>query len=146
MIHLHAKHGLNPGMLDCFVCNKPKGIVFHGAIGHSKQESLKKAGIHVPPDGEAPRHLCMDYEPCPECAEYMKQGVILISVREPGPKDDPKNPYRTGGWVVVKDEAISRLVQPQELADDILKKRMAFVPDDAWDMLGLPRGQKKEEG
>ncbi len=48
------------------------------------------------------------------------------------------NPSRTGGWVVLKDEAIERALDA-EIASKILARRMAFVPDKAWDALGLPR-------
>jgi len=64
----------------------------------------------------------------------MKRGVVLISYRV-GTESDP---YRTGGWVVIKDKAISKMVTKKELAEDILKRRFAMVPDDAWCALGLP--------
>lgn len=137
MLHLSAKHGLNAGTMNCFFCNEPKGIIMHGAIGHLKAESLRESGIHVPEDGSAPRNIVVDMEPCEKCAEYMKLGVILISVKDEEPKD-PMNPYRTGGWVVVKPEFIQRVVTPDSLAENILKKRMAFIPDAAWNKLGLP--------
>jgi hypothetical protein len=68
----------------------------------------------------------------------MEMGVILISVDEKK-SEDQKNPYRTGGWCVVKEEAIRRAVTSPELLEDVMKKRVAFLPDDVWDMLGLPR-------
>jgi hypothetical protein len=81
---------------------------------------------------------CIDHAPCQKCKDFMAQGVILISV-DPSKSDDPRNPWRSGGWVVVKDEAIERVITTPELRDRILKQRLAFVPDDTWDHLGLPR-------
>jgi hypothetical protein len=82
-----------------------------------------------------PKLACYDKEPCDKCKEYMKQGIILISVRD-GEGGD--NPYRTGGWTVIKEEAVRRMFK-----DVDLYKRVAFVHDSVWDMVGLPR-EKKE--
>ena len=49
-----------------------------------------------------------------------------------------KDPYRTGGWVIVKDEAVRRMIQPEALVEHIIKRRMCFVPDSVWTALGLP--------
>jgi hypothetical protein len=65
--------------------------------------------------------------------------VILISVRETTDPEEQKNPYRTGGWVVVKEEAVERIFDPAS-AKAVLKRRMAFVTDETWDQLGIPRG------
>ena len=66
----------------------------------------------------------------------MKKGVILISVRK---GSDMDNPYRTGGWVVIKDEAIERMPLDDDTRAGLLKARKGFLEDDAWDKLGLPR-------
>jgi len=120
-IRISEKHGVNPSLSQCFVCMEAKGLVLLGKL---------------PGDKEAPRQMCIDKEPCDKCKAWMEQGVILISVKD-GEEND--NPYRTGGWVVIKDEAIRRMVKPQELCDSIIARRMAFVPDEAWDAMGLPR-------
>ena len=129
-ILLSERHGVNPSVEQCFTCMRDVGVVLFGRLKG---------------DREAPHRVCLgpNSEPCAECKKHMAMGVILISVRDPDPKDDPQNPYRTGGWVVVRNEFIERVVTPKWLADDILKRRMAFVPDDAWDMLGLPRGKPR---
>jgi len=113
---LSEKHGVNPSVTKCFLCGEDVGVALFG----------KMKG-----DVEAPRSCILDYEPCSKCKDYMKQGVILISVRN-NDKD-----YRTGGWVVVTDDYIKKaFLDP----DQILKKRAAFIADSAWDLLGLPRG------
>jgi len=140
-VTLSEKHGVNPGLENCFICNQPKGVILYGQIGNKVKKAVKSAGLEVDSDGQAPNGLILDEEPCTKCAEHMKNGVILVSVRKPSNKEEEKNPYRTGGWVVVRDEAIQRMVQPAERAESILKKRMAFVPDEAWDLIGLPRGE-----
>lgn len=127
MLQLSEKHGVNPSITQCFVCMKEVGLALFG----------KMKG-----DVEAPRKVCLpDDPPCEECSNLMEQGVILISVDE-SKSPDLQNPWRTGGWVVVRDDFIERVVQPDTLKDSILNKRMAFIPDEAWDMIGLPRGEE----
>lgn len=121
-IKLSPKHGVNPAIPVCFFCNEAKNeIILAGQLQG---------------DQEAPHAAVWDKRPCDKCKELMQQGVIFISVRE---GEQGANPYRTGGWVVVKEEAVRRIVQPTELLADILKSRVAFVPDEAWNKIGLPR-------
>lgn len=123
-ICLSKKHGVNPSLMQCFYCLEDFGVAIVGRL---------------PGDAEAPRRTCFDREPCDKCKGFMEQGIILISVSE-DKTTDKNNPYRTGGWCVVKECVITTNVRPAELCDGILKARMAFVPDDAWGKLGLPRG------
>lgn len=122
-IRVSEKHGVNPSLEQCFVCGEAKGVVLFGRMKG---------------DAEAPRQVCMDKEPCDKCKEHMTMGVILISVKE---GTDMDNPYRTGGWCVVKEEVIPRMGASEEMTRDILKKRVCFIEDRAWDAMGLPRGK-----
>jgi hypothetical protein len=113
-IRLSQKHGVNPTIPLCFFCHEPKNeVVLAGRL---------------PGDAEAPQGKIWDRRPCDQCRKLQAAGVILISVRN-GEESD--NPYRTGGWVVVKADAVRRFVQPPELAEEIIRKRVAFVPDEA---------------
>jgi hypothetical protein len=122
-IRLSPKHGVNPAIPICFFCNKPKNEIL--------LPGLMKG------DMEAPKNMVWDKRPCEECEGHMKQGIILISVDEKL-TTERDNPYRTGGWCVVRENFIERVVTPDELKTDILKRRVAFIPDDAWKMMGLP--------
>lgn len=144
-ITVDHKHGLNPGMELCFYCQEPKGIIFYGAIGHTKRQAFKEAGIEISADGEAPRKLTLNREPCDKCKELMEQGVILISCREAQSEEEKRNPYRTGGWVVVKDRLIEDCIGDKETKEAILRMRVAFLPDTVWDKIGLPRGDVNAE-
>lgn len=116
-IRLHKNFGLAPVMPICYVCGKEKGeIALLGAAWKGKEEP--------------PMHMVLDKTPCEECQGWMKQGIILISVRD-GEKGE--EPYRTGKWVVVKREAAEKV-----FTEDILKSRMAFVEDSVWEKIGLP--------
>ncbi len=117
-IKLSPKHGVNPAIPVCFYCGEDKNM-------------LILAG-RLPGDAEAPHRAVWDKEPCDKCQEHMKQGIILISVKE---GSDHDNPYRTGGWVVIKEEAFDRIFG----AEYREKTRVCFVNDRSWDMIGLPR-------
>ena len=139
-IELSPKYGVNPTIPLCFYCNGPKNEV--RLLGRIRSKDLGKDQ-----DIEAPRAAVWDQQPCDRCREHMKQGIILISVRDTD--IGTSNPYRTGGWAVVKEEAIRRMFGQVEegkpLLETMLKWRVAFVPDEAWDLLELPRGEGKPE-
>lgn len=119
MIRLSKKHGVNPAIPVCYLCGEDKNeIILAGRL---------------PNDEEAPRKAVWDNKPCDKCKEYMKAGVILISVKD---GDGGSNPYRTGGWCVVKDEAVKNIFDEDTPA---IKSRVAFIEDTAWDTIGLPR-------
>ena len=156
-IYVSERHGVNPSLEKCFLCGEAKGVVLFGKMTAYKREKMlgkeiaKQAsyGDKGTEDVAAPREVVIDMEPCDKCKGYMKQGIILISVDEEKSKGDMKNPYRTGGWCVVKEEAIRRWLPPGKLLADIIEKRVAFLPDETWDMIGLPRGgseQNTKEG
>jgi len=136
---LDNERGVNPGMELCFFCNEPKGVVLWGKLKGETRRVLQESGIKDRVDGEAPSKVVLDREPCGACKGLMKKGIILISVREPKDREEEKNPYRTGGWCVVTEEAIRRWIEPGGLLASILESRVSFLPDDAWDLIGLPR-------
>lgn len=124
-IRISEKHGFNPMLVVCFYCQKDRGdIALFGRL---------------PGDAEAPRRGVIAMDPCDECKGYMKQGIILISYDE-AKTTDKKNPYRSGGWCVLKEEAVKRMFKEGELLDAVLKCRFAFMDDQTWDHIGLPRG------
>lgn len=120
-IKLSPKHGLNTSLEQCYYCCEPKGVILAGRL---------------PGDAEAPKMVCISREPCQKCAGLMKLGVILISVRD---GETGNNPHRTGGWCVVKDEVIGRLIKSGDLADHILRARATFIPHSVWNACGLPK-------
>jgi hypothetical protein len=102
-IVLSPKHGVNPSMSQCFWCGECEEIILFGRLKE---------------DAEAPRIVCMGYEPCTKCAEQFKQGVQVIEVTTIAePKDqvpialDDKgnNTYPTGRMVVITFKAAERM-------------------------------------
>jgi hypothetical protein len=108
-IRLHRKYGLNPAIPVCFYCGKDKNEIL--LLGAACKE-------------EAPKHTVFNKEPCDECRKLMGMGVMLVSVR---------NGNRTGNLAVVKQEAAQRMFP------SIGDGRFAFVEDEVWDRIGLPR-------
>lgn len=89
-LRLSKQHGVNPSVQKCFWCGKDIGVVMFGVL---------------PGDKEAPRECVLDYEPCAECVEQMKQGATLIEATHS--ERDGATP--TGRWMVLKQEAFDRL-------------------------------------
>lgn len=138
-IRLHPKHGVNPMLTNCFYCGESSGIALLGSITTAMKKGLAEAGAPVSEDGEAPRQgVVLDKEPCQKCTGYMEMGVIAISIDEKK-SDDMENPYRSGGWCVMSEDWVKRVIHSQDLIDHILKRRVVFIPDDAWDAMELPR-------
>ena len=144
-IRLHKKYGVNPTMTNCFYCNEPDAILLPGAA--TKQ--FKDAGL-ASEDGEMKHNIgVVDMTPCSKCKGYMDQGIILISIKDDTTAGDMHkqrlpNPHRTGGWCVVKSEAVKRFMSEGDMLDFTLKHRFAFITDEAWDNLGLPRHDIEE--
>lgn len=116
------------GMYQCFFCGENIGILMDRRL---KNTIPMHAGI-------------LNMDPCDKCKEYMKHGIILISVEDSTTEEDMKgpipNPHRTGGWAVVKEEAIKRLpLNNKKLVELALKHRFIFLTSSAWNQLGLEK-------
>lgn len=107
-------------LTKCFICGKDNEIIMNTRLTEKDAKMVKEMHGKV-----------VSMEPCNECKEYMKKGVILISIRD-GEKGN--NPYRTGGFVVIKDEGLKG---PDW--NEAKKSRVCFVEDHIWNQLGLPR-------
>lgn len=117
-IKISPKHGLNPMIPVCFFCGKEKQeIVFFGKVDRA--------------DSEVPMKGTIDYEPCDECKEKFKQGILLVEVStEPSVKGQfpiTEGIYPTGRWYVVDDKYIINNIKNEDAVTDILKKRRAFI-------------------
>lgn len=144
-IRLSPKYNLNPAVSLCFYCNEPGELILLGHLSYVKAvnmfgEEIAKKCHGTRDDLEAPKGVCFSQRPCATCAKHMEEGVIFISVKDDDDVDKD-NPYRTGNVVVLKEEAVKRIVKTKDILDDVLKKRVAFIPDKVWDLLGLPKGE-----
>ena len=131
-IILHPKYGVNPTMTQCFYCGKDDKILLIG----NKVKKWIEAGL-CDLDGAMHRSVgVVDMEPCQNCKEYMKAGIILISVKDGSSQE---NPFRTGGFAVIKESAIFNFLGEGELYHQVIKHRFCFVEDKIWNNSGLPK-------
>lgn len=94
-IPLSPKHGVNPSLEICFFCGEAKGIALLGKL---------------PKDEQAPKHIILNYTPCPKCQEQWDKGVPVIAVSTtpnninqiPITEANNKPVYPTGQWCIVK--------------------------------------------
>lgn len=120
----------------CFFCLEGDKIVLNTLLTPHMAKSV-----------ESMNNMVIDMEPCQKCADYMKQGVIFITIddskSEPGwSKPDGRtnwipNPYRTGGFSVVRDEAVRKFINDPGMADWAIKHRWMFIEHEAAERLGL---------
>ena len=109
-------------MEQCYYCGQEKGVLLDTRL----KETLPKAGG------------VFNNVPCDKCQEWMKQGVILISVKD---GEEGENPYRTGGFCVVKEDAlleVAATLGAVEAMERVVKNRVGFIHDSVWQALGLP--------
>lgn len=149
------QNGSYVAMTTCFYCGEGNEILLHMRMSNVFPDH-GKIGV-------------TSLRPCSKCEDYMKQGVLLISFDEsktdfndtlklPNPEKKRKsdhhpdtvdtgtpNFYRTGGWCVVRDDAVERMPIERKFIDRALKQRVLFLPDQVWDAFGLPRGEYDPE-
>ena len=73
----------------------------------------------------------------------MEKGDICIGV-DPKLTTDPNNPWRTGRWAVLREEAFDKMGMIPELRDRVLAARICFLETEVWDKLGIPVGETPE--
>jgi hypothetical protein len=133
------------GMNRCWFCLEYKDILLDRRLKNSLPQDC---GI-------------TDFEPCSKCKDYMVLGVIVITYDESktdfedlivlpeNNKTSMPNFHRSGGWFVVKDEAIERwrqVTDSPKIIDAAVKHRFLFIPDQLTELLGLPKLPKPPMG
>jgi hypothetical protein len=114
------------GMFQCYFCGENVGVLLDKRL---RKTLPRMVGV-------------IDMAPCDKCKDYMKQGILFISIKNDTTADQMKgpipNPYRTGDWAVIKEEAVKNALEGSFL-DFALKNRFMFITDLGWDELGIPR-------
>jgi hypothetical protein len=102
-VTLHKQHGLNPTLVNCFICGETAHIALVGS------QSKKIFGQE-----EAPRE-CIDGSICDRCQGVIDNGgVFFIEVKD---GETGKNPYRTGSLWGIRREAAEKIVNDSTLLD-----------------------------
>ena len=111
------------GMNTCYFCNEPSGVLLDRRLRNTLPRNV---GV-------------MNMRPCTKCEDLMN--ILLISIKnDTQMQGSIPNPYRTGGWVIIKQEAIERMLDGDFLKF-ALEHRFMFINDEAWDAMGLPRNE-----
>lgn len=133
-LRLHPEHGVAPFLDNCFYCGESRGLILAGmscdklAMAAGQKEGYSRWGNNA---------ICSSKEPCDKCKGYMEQGIILIGVDEKK-TTDMENPWRTGRFAVITEDAVRRLFDPPELVEQVCEQRVCFMPDEVFEMLGIP--------
>lgn len=114
-IRISEKHGVNPSLMVCPLCQKDTGVALLGKLRG---------------DAEAPRRM-LDQEACDECKKHMEQGIILV---EATPTDGEV--HFGGGYWVVTEEAFRRIFTG-EAAEQGLARRSCYIDPETVEALGL---------
>lgn len=138
-----AKH---VALTKCYFCGEGNEIV------------LAKYPTHPHPCVAEMNGAVTSMRPCSKCEGLMKAGVIIITIDpekserdwnkpKPGQERFIPNPYRSGGWFVVTDEYIKRLMGVNSKASEFaLKRRFVFMEHEVAEKLGMFRLAAKEKG
>lgn len=124
-IRLHHEHGVNPTIPLCFWCEKPRNEV--ALLGAAYK-------------GRAPRHMCIDYEPCDTCKANMARGITLVEAKKtPASTNQPEiqtGVYPTGRWAVITEDAARKIFGPAS-AESTIRMRKAFIDVALAEEIGL---------
>ena len=112
-IRISEKHGVNPSLGVCFWCGQENGEIC--LLGR------------LPKDAAAPRHMVVSYEPCEKCKAWMAQGVTFA-------EKESEESAPTGRWMVLKEEAVRRMLRP-EVVEGVIQGRKAFIEPALFDLL-----------
>jgi hypothetical protein len=114
-------------LTHCFFCGEADRILLDRSLGDISEAHGK----------------ALDMEPCAKCQKWMDEGVILLGIvpekSEPGWNEKAlPNPYRSGGFAVVKEEAVRRMFNDEGGAVTFaLKHRWVFIDHKAGVMTGV---------
>jgi len=126
---MSRENNVGVALTKCFFCGADDKIVMNSLLTERMKSNVEK--MHG---------MVIDMDPCHKCKDLMKQGVIIITIdnsrsEKDWNKEQTPNPYRTGGWFVVKDRffeghdgVISRFA---------LKHRFMFMEDEVARKLGF---------
>lgn len=116
-IKISPKYGVNPTICKCFYCGKDKSIAL---VGHIKKTD--KNGYVINEDAEAPHEMIIDYEPCSECAEKMKNGFRIYGIvdkeKYPGMPEIIPGKVATKFIAITMDAANNLLDSFENLSDE----------------------------
>tara|TARA_Y100000310_G_C20681689_1_gene816360 strand:- start:135 stop:515 length:381 start_codon:yes stop_codon:yes gene_type:complete len=119
------KSNIEVALTKCFFCGEDSEIVINKTLTSYYAKKVKEMHSKV-----------INKKPCNKCQGYMKKGIIVIST-DKDKTEDEDNPYRTGGFWVIKDRAVKEMPMKDELKTSILKTRIMFLEHNLAKDMGL---------
>lgn len=121
---------LGVALTKCFYCLEGDRLILNTRLTRKPPSWVCNVDRHV-----------VDMDPCPKCNKLMQQGIILITIdpskSDPGWEKKPiPNPYRTGGFFVIKQDALKKFL-PGSLFEYAVKSRWIFIEHTAAEQIGL---------
>lgn len=120
------------GMTNCWICGEGAEIMIDMKLRQILNKNM----------GSTPNTVCSDCE----SKSKDNDAIWLISIKDdekpPESNDEIWNPYRTGGLVLIKKEAIRRMFAADEFDKSILesvnRNVYFYLSDEQWKIFGLP--------
>ena len=128
-----SDEGKHVALTKCYYCGGDNEILLHKRLGDVSAFHGKVVSMH----------------PCSTCEGYMKMGIILITINdarsEKGwerpkpvlvrtssygpPKEEPgmPNPFRTGGFFVISEDAFKRAFTGEGIVEFAMRARFMFM-------------------
>lgn len=138
-----AREGKHVALTKCFYCGEDNELVLHKRLGDVSQLQGKVTSMN----------------PCSKCQEFMEKGVILIGIDDaksengwniPPDKGSQAakenwmpNPYRSGDFIVMKEEALDRVINSPEMVAWAKKHRWIFIEHSALVHMGAVKEKCK---
>lgn len=118
-------------LTKCYFCGKDDKIVLNQRLTETHAKSV-----------ESMHGKIIDMDPCTECGDLMKRGIMILVVDDSKSPDGWErervpNPFRTGHVVVITEDAAKRLITDEGLLNSVLKHRFTFMAYDAAVKTGL---------
>lgn len=133
---MNSKRGEFVALSKCFFCGQDSDILLHKNMRDISHLNGKVISM----------------QPCSQCERFMEKGIILLGIdedkSESGWNHPPSrlsererrgwmpNPYRTGAFVVIKDDALEDAVNQPELFQWAKKHRWMFIAHEALVRMG----------
>ncbi len=134
---VHDMKPFHNKVLDMEPCSKCKGYMKQGIILITIDEKKSEKDWNQDPNhGKCPE--CNGYHRFPKCRKCGGTGRSFFM----------PNPYRSGGWFVVTEDAMKRMLsnaKDKDMLDWCLKHRFMFIEHEAATLFGLFKLAEKKE-
>lgn len=135
-------------LTKCYYCGKDSDILMNRKLTKNLAKQV-----------ESMNGMVVSMAPCQQCEKYMEQGIILLTIDSnksdkdwhTRPSNKPNNelwipnPYRTGGFVVVREEAIgSMLGEDSPIFKQAKERRFMFIEHETAVAIGLLKNATQE--